>query len=97
MPGGRKIIITPGMVELGAEEYAKNKEFAKKCAEVCDYVIIVGKKHSQALVDGIAEAQLAADKYYIAENLADANQKMRSMVMAGDYVLFENDLPDTYL
>ena len=97
MPGGRKIIITPGMVELGAEEYAKNKEFAKKCAKVCDYVIIVGKKHSQALVDGIVEAQLAADKYYIAENLADANQKMRSMVMAGDYVLFENDLPDTYL
>jgi UDP-N-acetylmuramoyl-tripeptide--D-alanyl-D-alanine ligase len=97
MPGGRKIIITPGMVELGAEEYDRNKEFAIKCAKFCDYVIIVGKKHSGALVDGIKEANLSEDKYYIAENLADANQKMRSMVMAGDYVLFENDLPDTYL
>ncbi|MGI5824331.1 MAG: Mur ligase family protein [Bacillota bacterium] len=97
MPGGRKIIITPGMVELGAEEYNKNKAFAVKCAELCDYVIIVGKKHSGALVDGIKETGLAEDKYYIAESLADANGKMRSMVRAGDYVLFENDLPDTYL
>ena len=97
MPGGRKIIITPGMVELGAEEYAQNKAFAMKCAALCDYVIIVGKKHSQPLIDGIQEAKLPAENYYIAENLADANKKMRSMVKAGDYVWFENDLPDTYL
>lgn len=97
MPGGRKIIITPGMVELGAEQYNKNKEFAMKCAEVCDYVIIVGKKHSGALVDGIKEYGLGEDCYYIAEDLADANRTMRQMVKAGDYVLFENDLPDTYL
>ena len=97
MPGGRKIIITPGMVELGAEEYNKNKEFAMECARLCDFVIIVGKKHSGALVDGIKEAKLPADKYYIADDLADANRTMRQMVKAGDYVLFENDLPDTYL
>lgn len=97
MPGGRKIIITPGMVELGAEEYRKNKEFAMECARLCDFVIIVGKKHSAALVDGIKAAKLPEDKCYIADDLADANLKMRQMVMAGDYVLFENDLPDTYL
>ena len=97
MPGGRKIIITPGMVELGAEEYNKNKEFAMECARLCDYVIIVGKKHSGALVDGVKEYGLSEDQYYIAEDLADANRTMRQMVMAGDYVLFENDLPDTYL
>ncbi len=97
MEGGRKIILTPGMVELGAEEYQKNKEFAMACAETCDYVIIVGKKHSRALQDGLQEARLSPERFYVAENLADANAVMRKMVQPGDFVLFENDLPDTYL
>lgn len=97
MPNGRKIIITPGMVELGSAQYDKNKEFAINCAQTLDYVIIVGKKHSQALQDGVAEVGLAADKFYVAEDLNDALAHMRAMVQRGDYVLLENDLPDSYL
>ena len=97
MPGGKKIVITPGMVELGAEEYEKNKAFAMNCAETCDYVILVGKKHSQPLQDGLKAANLPVDRYYIADSFQDAYQHMLGMVQQGDYVLIENDLPDTYL
>ncbi|MDD4571642.1 MAG: UDP-N-acetylmuramoyl-tripeptide--D-alanyl-D-alanine ligase [Clostridia bacterium] len=96
MPGGQKIIITPGMVELGKAEYEENKKFAMACAKACDYVILVGKNHSKPLQDGLAEAAMPPARYYVAEDLQDANRFMRSIVKSGDYVLFENDLPDTF-
>ena len=35
MPG-KKIIVTPGMIELGSEQYELNLEFGKQIADVCD-------------------------------------------------------------
>ena len=96
MPDGKKIIITPGMVELGQAQYEENKKFAISCAKACDYVILVGKNHSKPLQDGLIEAGMPPERYYVAEDLQDANRRMRSIVQSGDYVLFENDLPDTF-
>ncbi len=94
--GGHKIIITPGMVELGEREYQLNKEFALKMARVCDYIILVGQKHSQPLQDGLVEAAYPKEKYFVAADLHQAQQKLQALVQAGDVVLYENDLPDTY-
>lgn len=95
MPGGRKLIITPGMVELGPEQERLNREFAQYCAQRLDYVVIVGRKLSGPLVEGL-QAQ-SCESWHVAENLAEASAFMRSWVRPGDYVLFENDLPDSYL
>lgn len=96
MEGNKKIIITPGMVELGDREYELNKEFAKECAKVCDYVILVGKNHSLPLQDGLAEVHMPENRYYVAADLTDAVHKLAEIVGTGDVVLYENDLPDTY-
>lgn len=96
LEGERKIIITPGMIELGAQQYELNHQFGIQIASKCDYVILVGPKQTKAIQDGLAEAKYPQDQLYIARNLADANAHLRPMLKAGDIVLYENDLPDTF-
>ena len=94
LEGKKKILITPGMVELGKREYELNKDFGCQAATCCDYVILVGRKQSLPLQDGLRSMNFS--QFYIAQDLQDANQHLRTIVEAGDVVLYENDLPDTY-
>lgn len=96
IPGGQKIIVTPGMIELGEKQYEINKEFAVNAAKVCDYIILVGRKHTKPLQDGLKSVQMPRERFYVARDLADANRHLQTLVRPGDVVLFENDLPDTY-
>ena len=93
---GKKIIITPGMIELGEKEYQLNYQFGQQMAEVCDYIILVGKQHSLPLQEGVRSQGFSEDSLFIAANLNEARSRLGQIISAGDIVLFENDLPDTY-
>jgi len=94
--GGKKIVVTPGMVELGEQEHELNHRLGQQLAEVCDHIILVGKKHSLPLQEGVASADFPKERLYVAADLNDARAHLSRIVAAGDVVLFENDLPDTY-
>lgn len=96
LEGKRKIIITPGMIELGPQQYELNKTFGTQIAAVCDYVILVGPKQTEAIQEGVRKTGYPEEKLYVARNLEDANAHLRPLLKAGDIVLYENDLPDTY-
>ena len=53
---GRKIIVTPGMVELGAMEEEANREFGINIGKVCDFVILVGEKRTKPIYEGLMES-----------------------------------------
>jgi len=93
---GKKIIVTPGMVELGEKEYELNFNFGRQMAAVCDSVILVGKAQSRPLHDGLEAAAYPAERLYVATDLQEARSYLSRIVGPGDVVLFENDLPDTY-
>lgn len=93
---GKKIIITPGMVELGEREYQLNFEFGGQMAQVCDYIILVGKKHSKPLYDGVIAANYPLEQLFVAADLNEARRQLAKIVEPASVVLFENDLPDTY-
>ena len=93
---GRKILVTPGMVELGVEQDARNQELGVRAAGVCDFVILVGPNQTAAIRRGLDGAGYAAAKITTAKNLNDGLEAMKGIVRAGDVVLFENDLPDLY-
>ena len=93
---GRKIIITPGMVELGAEEYNLNKEFGRQMADAIDIAILVGVNRSKAIVEGLKEKKFDDMSIYVVNNLDEATAKLGTLTKAGDVILFENDLPDNY-
>lgn len=93
---GKKIIVTPGMVELGEFGYEENELFGKEIAGVCDYVILVGKNQTKPIQNGLKIKNYPEDRLFIVNSLSEATDQIGKIVQAGDVVLFENDLPDTF-
>lgn len=93
---GRRMIITPGMVELGAGEEAFNQEFGRMMADCVDVAILVGKKHTAPIAKGLAEAGFAQTNLHVVNSLEEATAILRQIGRPGDVALFENDLPDNY-
>ncbi|WP_438445275.1 UDP-N-acetylmuramoyl-tripeptide--D-alanyl-D-alanine ligase [Gorillibacterium sp. sgz5001074] len=93
---GKRILITPGMIELGAEEYELNKAFGRYAAESCDYVILVGKKQTVPIQDGLKEAGYPESQYTAVRTFQEAMQHLNQISEPGCIVLLENDLPDNY-
>jgi UDP-N-acetylmuramoyl-tripeptide--D-alanyl-D-alanine ligase len=94
---GRRIIITPGMIELGDLQEEKNREFGQQIGNAdLDLVILVGKDQTKTIKDGIESTGFNMDKVKTARSLYDANRKMQNFIEEGDVVLYENDLPDSY-
>lgn len=93
---GKKIIVTPGMVELGEMEEAANHEFGVNIGKVCDYVILVGEKRTKPIYEGLMETNYNKSNIYVVNNLDEATVQIGKLARAKDVVLFENDLPDNY-
>lgn len=98
MIAGMKILVTPGMIELGSKQYELNKEFGIEAAAVCDYVALVGSNQTKPIHDGLLEAGFSEDKIFVAESLNEAMKKVYSLTSEGKrkIILLENDLPDNY-
>ena len=73
-----------------------NRQFGAYMAGGCDIAILVGKKRSTAIAEGLREKGFPEDMIHVADTLEEASAYMRSIVKPGDTVLFENDLPDNY-
>lgn len=94
--GGNRIVVTPGMVELGTIEYQANREFGKIMAGCCDIAILIGFKRSKPIMEGLKEGNFPEERIIVTRDLNEATAKFGRIVKAGDVVLFENDLPDNY-
>lgn len=93
---GKKFVITPGLVELGQQQFNANFEFGKAMAKVCDYVIIDSTINFDAISSGLIFAGFDEGKILRAGSLSQAVQVLNTLIEADDVVLFENDLPDNY-
>lgn len=89
-----KVIITPGVVELGSAQYAINYELGAVAGKVCDYLIAVGA-NAEALVKGATGAGLPKRSAVMVKSRAEAMERY-TKIKGGKAVLFENDLPDNY-
>jgi UDP-N-acetylmuramoyl-tripeptide--D-alanyl-D-alanine ligase len=96
MMPGKKIIVTPGMIELGEEQYHLNKEFGENISKVCDEVILVGKSQTKPIQDGLDEENYNKDKVHIVNDVKQAFTLMSKLKDGDTYVLLENDLPDIF-
>ena len=93
---GKKVLVTPGMVELGEREAEENRRLGEHAAEVCDLVILVGPTRTRPILEGLKAAGYPSQQIIVALNLEEVKQHLATQVQAGDVVLFENDLPDNY-
>ena len=97
MPG-KRVIVTPGMIELGNREYELNLELGRQIAQVCDEVILVGEHQTKPIQEGLQLEDYPEKKVHIINNVVIAYQLLQQMKESGKdlYALFENDLPDQY-
>ena len=93
---GTKIIVTPGMIELGSKQYELNKKFGEYISKVCDYVILIGKNQTKPIYDGLLENNYDDKKIFILNDVRDAFPLMNRLAKGDTYVLLENDLPDLF-
>ena len=93
---GAKVLVTPGLIELGDQEFEQNKRFGIKAAQVCDFIFLVGPKRTIPIMEGLKEANFPKEQVVVVKSLDEASAQLKQILKLGDVVLFENDLPDNY-
>ena len=92
----RKIIATPGLVELGDREEQANIEFGRNIADYADVCIIINKYNKESIKKGLLEKGFDKNNIYEVESLFLATELFKTLLQPNDVVLLENDLPDNY-
>ena len=90
---GRKVVVTPGMVELGPRQHEANASFAADSATRADDLVIVGRTNRTALLEGSGKGGASVT---VVSSREEAVEWVREHLGPGDAVLYENDLPDHY-
>ncbi|MCR4791401.1 MAG: UDP-N-acetylmuramoyl-tripeptide--D-alanyl-D-alanine ligase [Lachnospiraceae bacterium] len=94
---GTRILITPGMVELGEKEEEYNFKYGTYAAECCDYIFLVGVKRTKPIYDGILSKGFDETRVKAVDTLQDAMKLANALKTdKKKYILLENDLPDNY-
>ncbi len=94
--GGQRIIVTPGMIELGSEQEKLNRKLGEHIGNSVDVAIIVGAYNRDALVSGILTTNFDKKNLHIVDSFADSQVMLAKILKHGDTVLYENDLPDSF-
>lgn len=97
LPGRRRILVTPGFVELGPLQEQSMRELGRQAAAICSHVILVGRHQSEAIVAGLLEAGYPQAQLTVAADLEEAQHRLPDVAGPDSIVLFENDLPDSFL
>lgn len=93
---GKRLLITPGMVELGALHEVENQKLGKLAAQHATDVILIGESQTQPIHAGLQSTNFDMTNVQVMETLAEAVTWYQQNLKSGDTVLFLNDLPDTY-
>jgi UDP-N-acetylmuramoyl-tripeptide--D-alanyl-D-alanine ligase len=87
---GRRVVVTPGLVELGREQYGENLRLSQLVEAAPADLVVVGRTNAAALTAGSSNPPPRFD------HREDAVAWVRATLGSGDAVLFLNDLPDHY-
>ncbi len=93
---GRRIVVTPGMIELGARQHHHNRELGRHMARTCDLAVVVGTHNRESIIEGLRDKGFPEEKIYTASDFNDASRHVGTITRPGDTILYENDLPDTF-
>ncbi|MBR7133443.1 MAG: hypothetical protein IKD04_07915 [Clostridia bacterium] len=95
--GMQKVIITPGLIELGEREYDCNFRLGLETAAKCDIIIFVGLNRSKPMVDAVNTTEFDKSKMFVAQSFKEAMEIYSRFADSNTVLLIENDLPDNYL
>ena len=90
---GRRVVVTPGLVELGKREREENEILGKEIANVANLALIIGR-NGEYIGKGLIENGFPEENALFFKKLSDAERFFPDLFSANDAVLFLNDLPD---
>ena len=92
-PGGKRVVVTPGLVEMGPRRRLENRALGEAAAEAGTHLLVVGRTNRRALLEG---ARGGEARVLVLDNRLQAVRWARANLERGDTILYENDLPDHY-
>lgn len=93
---GRRVVVTPGMIELGERQWAENHTFGQHIARHADLAVLIGPHQTRPIQEGLQVENFPEEQIKIFASFFDAQTFLKSYLRPGDVVLYENDLPDQY-
>ena len=93
---GRRILATPGMVELGDAHDEEHTRLGEIAAAHVDTLLAIAPSRIESFVDAFEQHTGDETETIRCESFAEANDWIAENAKSGDVVLLENDLPDLY-
>lgn len=93
---GRRILVTPGMVELGQVHSEAHYQIGKLAGERVDVAIIIRSDRIPSFLKGFEETATSETSLIEVKSFNAAQEWLNKNLVSGDIVLLENDLPDVY-
>ena len=93
---GARLLVTPGMIELGDLHDEENHKLGLLAAQYATDIILVGKEQTRPIARAIQSTSFDLSRLRVVESLSESIDWYQQNLKAGDAVLFLNDLPDTY-
>ena len=93
---GRRVIVTPGMVELGERQAEENRVLGEHIAQHVDLAVLIGEAQTTPIVEGLKSQQFPESQTKVFPSFFEAQSFLQGYLKDGDVVLYENDLPDQY-
>jgi UDP-N-acetylmuramoyl-tripeptide--D-alanyl-D-alanine ligase len=93
---GQRILVTPGMTELGKQHDSQHFEIGKLAGQLADLVLVVLPHRLESFIRGFKESASASSNLMTFDDFKSAKSFLDKQLKCGDVVLYENDLPDLY-
>lgn len=96
MMPGKRVMVTPGLIDLGSKQDEYNKEFGIYMSDKTDFIILVNEKQTKPIYDGLLSVNYKKDKVLVVNSINEAFNYIYSHFSQNDTFLLENDLPDAF-
>lgn len=93
----RKIYITPGLVETGEKTREIHYNIGRELAEVADIIVLIKNSVTPYIAEGLKKSGFPKEQIVWFENAIEAHEKLKTVILPKDVVLFQNDWPDNYV
>ena len=95
---GQRVIITPGMIELGEKDKELHYEFGKQMAQSVDIAILIGKNKTKDIYKGLIDSKFNKNNIYVFNDVQEGFTLLKKLKKPNEdlYALIENDLPDSF-
>jgi len=92
--GGRKIVLTPGLVEQGQKTKEIHSLIGEHYSKKTDLVLLINNDVTKYITESMEKNNFSNFKIY--QTTEEAHNDLVNILKSGDTIIFQNDWPDKY-